>query len=231
MPSLTPEPTFERTSGYTLLEMMFSMVLLTTLLGGIAAAFVTIQSSFDEEVSEAQLQFRSRSAMDRLSHVASRALTSDPTFALLPASNAPTARGLTFRNFLTVDAVGDPIYDDLLRVFLIGDSGGQTPASGVVVAHGPSLDAIGLACAGPDGLLGTADDDLAVEYAAGVPAVELLVPDWLAPQAGRMLEITEEAGANGRLLKITLRTNFLLPDGTFLRSTDLVLEERVALKW
>ena len=226
-----PSQHSDRTAGFTLLEVVFSMVLLTTLLGGIAAAFVSIQTTFDIGVSEAQLQLRSRGAIDRLSHLASRALTSDTTFALLPATSGANARGLTYRNFLAADAAGEPIYDDSLRVYLVGDADGQTPADGVVIARGPSLDAVWLACCGADGSLGTADDDHSVEFVAGTPAVELLVPEWLAPATGRMLEIAKEAGSDGRLLRITLRTNFLQADGTYLRATDLVLEERVALKW
>ena len=48
---------------------------------------------------------------------------------------------------------------------------------------------------------------------------------------GSILSFTPVADSDGRLVTITLRTNLLLPDGRYLRTDDLVLEERVALKW
>lgn len=216
--------------GFTLVELSISAGLLVLLLGSITSSFWVVSAAFDEEVSEADLVFRARSGMDQLVRIASNTVTSDAAYELLPAGGGPDRWGLRHRELLEVKN-GIPDYEDFLVVHLIGPNTGAAPCEGVVVGLGPDLAAIHGAGAGPDGLLGTVDDDVTAEFVAGTPVVRLLIPSTFAPQSGEMLSITDTTSASGRLLTITLRTNLLRPDGTFLRTQDLVLTERVALRF
>ena len=215
--------------GFTLLEVVVSTALLTILLGSVAQAVLSIQDQFDEELLEAQLQHTSRTAMDRLVRTASRALTNDATLEYLGAAGGD-AWGFRFRDFAGADAAGEPVYDDDLQVFLLGDNDNLAPCAGVVLGRAPSLaDVVANGC-GADGVLAT-DDDTNVAVIAGTPASQILVHSRFAPRDGSILSFTPVADSDGRLVTITLRTNLLLPDGRYLRTDDLVLEERVALKW
>ena len=98
-------------------------------------------------------------------------------------------------------------------------------------ARGPDLASVEFWSAGQDGKLGTRDDDTSIEFRSGTPAVETLLTDSFAPANGEMLQFATLPGSNGRMLIITLRANVQRPDGTYLLSSDLVLRERVALRW
>jgi prepilin-type N-terminal cleavage/methylation domain-containing protein len=218
-----------RSGGFTFIEIAIAMALLGLVVAGVTSSFWKVQTAFAEEVTDAEMTFRARGAMDRIVRVTGNAVTSDDAFALLPFSGPPEW-GLRFRELISV-VNGVPIYDDVAVVHIIGPNGGVSPSDGLLIGHGPNLDAIFNAAAGVDGVLGTEDDDVTVEFAPGVPAVELLIPAEFAPEVGSMLTVSDTATTSGRLITITLRTNFLQPNGTYVRSTDFVLEERIALRW
>jgi prepilin-type N-terminal cleavage/methylation domain-containing protein len=219
-----------RRDGFTLIEIVIACALLAVVVGGVTSSFWTVQAAFDEERAEAELLFRSRAAMDRLSRLTSNAVTRDAAFALLPIAAGATPWGLRFREIDSVVA-GNAVYDDLLVVHLIGPNAGGAPCAGVIVGRGPDLGAIWVAGRGADSTLGTADDDVGAELGAGTPAVEILIPQEFAPQIGQMLEFSTAGSPSGRLVTITLRTNFQRPDGTWLLAQDHVFTERVALRW
>ncbi len=219
-----------RRAGFTIIEIVMVVALLGLLAGGVTSSFWTVQTAFGEERSDSELTLRSRSAMDRLAQLVGSAVTSDAAFSLLPLGGGGNEWGLRFRELEDVVAAA-AVYDDVLVVHLIGPNQSIHPAAGVVIGRAPDLDAVWDTGAGADGLLGTTDDDATTGFVAGVPAVEVLLPAEFAPQVGPMLTIVDTASASGRLITITLRTNFLQRNGTFLRSADFVLEERIALRF
>ena len=241
---LPPSPV----AGFSIVEISIGVMLLTFIVGGVTSSFWTVQSAFDEQVAESELQLKSRTAMDRLVGLASTALTTDVEFTLpekkqkqgmatkvngnkklveeLAVVNAsPT---LEFREILGIDN-GEPVYDDVLKYILLGPES-DTPVAGVVIGRGPDAGAVSEAASGKDGVLGTRDDDFA-EFVAGTPAVEVLLPENYTPRSGEMLEFSTVDGTDERLVTITLRVNVQRPDGSWLLENDLVLQERVALRW
>lgn len=216
--------------GFTLIEVVISTALLAILAGALTTSFWTIQEAIGEEQSEADLLFRSRTAMDRIVRLASQAVTSDTAYTLLDPTTGSDQWAMRYRDLLNVTS-GVANYDDVLVVHLLGPDGGVTPCSGIVVGRGPTLNAVYNAGSGADGWLGTLDDDVSASFDGVTPAVELLLPSDYAPQNGRMLTFVPDPASGGRIITVTLRSNFLQNDGTYVRTTDLVLTERVALRW
>jgi hypothetical protein len=252
--TLAPVPTLESRNrplaGFTMVEVMFSAGVLMFVVGGVTSSFWTVGSAFGEQVAETELQLKTRSAMDRLVRLTGSVLTTDETFALVDSvtrtgtvtdfdanydlitrtATLETAPMLTFRETIAVDNKGKPVFDDERTYFLISQDS-ETPTNGIVIGRGPDADSVSLAAAGKDGILGTKDDKINVKYADGTPALEIVLAGDFAPQTGSMLEFTTESGSDHRMITITLRANVQRRDGTFLRDTDLVLQERVALRW
>ncbi|MCA8962831.1 MAG: hypothetical protein KDC38_20045, partial [Planctomycetes bacterium] len=81
---------------------------------------------------------------------------------------------------------------------------------------------------GPDGQLGTIDDNTHHSMGSSVPAVQLLAPSDFAPSTGDMLRF--DLDLTRRTILITLRLNDQLADGTFALAQDLVLQEKVTLR-
>jgi len=232
----------------SIVEVSFGATLLAFIVGGVTSSFWTVQAAFDEQVAEAELQLKTRSAMDRLVRLAGTALTTDEEFALPEQKQKPgqakkvnankklvtedatlnAAASLEFREILAVEN-GEPVYDDELKYLLLGPES-STPVEGVIVGRGPDADSVLDAASGADGILGT-QDDAAAEFVAGTPAVEILLPGDFAPRSGEMLEFSTVDGTDERLVTITLRVNTQRPDGSWLLDDDLVLQERVALRW
>ncbi len=219
-----------RSRGFTLIEVVVAVGLLGLIAGGITTSFYTIQSAVDDEFTEADLLFRSRSAIDRLTRLCSTAVTTDARFALRDPTTGTDPWCLEFRELNSVTA-GVANYDDKLVYHLFGPDGGATPCSGIVIGRGPDMTSIYDAAQGADGWLGTEDDNVTAAFVAGNPAVELLLPSVYAPQTGRMLTFVVDPASAGRMITITLRCNFRRTDGTYLRAADLVLSERVSLRW
>jgi len=219
-----------RRSGFTLIEIVIGCAILALVVGGVTSSFWTVQAAFDEERTEAELLFRSRAAMDRIHRITANSVTTDAAFSLLPVAAGGASWGLRFRQIEDVIA-GVAVYDDVGIVHIIGPNAGGVPCDGVIIGHGPDLNAIWTAGRGADGILGTLDDDVGTEIGAGTPAVELLIPAQYAPQNGPMLEFSTAGSASGRLVTITLRTNFQRPDGSWLLTDDHELIERIALRW
>lgn len=235
-------------AGFSIVEISIGVTLLAFIVGGVTSSFWTVQSAFGEQVAESELQLQARTAMDRLVGLSSTALTTDVEFALPEkrqrAGKAMQVNGnkklveedatvnsspsLEFREILGLDG-GNPVYDDDLKFFLLGPAS-STPVAGVIIGRGPDAGAVSDAAAGTDGVLGTRDDTFA-EFVAGTPAVEVLLSEDFTPRTGEMLEFTTVDGTDERLITITLRVNLQRPDGSWLLESDLVLQERVALRW
>lgn len=216
-----------RERGLTILELTIVMSVATILITGALSTINDLQDSFIENQIISRMQLRSQHALDRLTNVVGQALTSDSQLATLDPSSGVDSSGLRFR-FLTNVVAGNPVYEDTLRVFVLGPSDAPAPCDGVIIGRGPSPEQIHTAAAGADGRLGTLDDDTSVSLGVDVPAVELLLPSTYAPSNGRMLTINQTPGS--RLVTLTLRLNARRPDGTFVLVDDLVLTERVALR-
>lgn len=217
-------------SGFTLIEIVIGCALLALVVGGVTSSFWTVQAAFDEERTEAELLFRSRAGMDRIHRMVSNAVSTDAAFSLLPVAAGGTAWGIRFRQIESVIA-GVANYDDVRVVHIVGPNSGGVPCDGVIIGQGPDLNSIWVAGRGADATLGTMDDDVGAEIGAGTPAVELLIPAEYAPQNGPMLAFSTAGSASGRLITITLRTNFQRPDGSWLLTDDHELIERIALRW
>ncbi len=236
-------------AGFTALEVMFSTTLMIFIVGGVTSSFWTIERGFDEQLTESDLQLKSRTAMDRLVRLTSSALTTDTSFDMMDSTTrsgtktefdtsynlvettttVDSTASLCFRELESVTN-GVAVYDDTKKFYLLGPDA-LTPTEGIVLGRGPDANTVSTFAAGPDGILGTKDDDTKVEFVLGTPAVETILSGDYKPQGGSMLEFTTEAGGDGRMVTITLRANVLRSDGTYLRTNDLVLEERVALRW
>lgn len=243
--------------GYSLIEVVIVLSIFTLVIGGVTSSFWTVQASFDEQVVEADLQRTVRSAMDRITHLTKGALTSDTAYGPLDTTvttasaklmtavksttgtesyelieqdtTAVVAHSMRFRDVLDI-VNGNPVYDDVGQYFFLAP-GGPVPCDGVVLGRGPDAGSVAQYAAGPDGRLGTTDDDTAVEFVNGIPAVEMLLPAEYAPRSGTPLTFTIDPQSEGRLIMVTMRVNARRPDGSFLHEQDLVLRERVALRW
>jgi hypothetical protein len=247
-PTAARRPPTSRIAGMSIVEVSFGATLLAFIVGGVTSSFWTVQAAFDEQVVEADLELKSRAAMDRLVRLASTALTTDVEFSLPEKKQKPgrakvvnnnkkvveedvtvnSSPSLEFREILGL-ANGEPVYDDELKYLLLGPES-VTPVQGVIIGRGPDPDSVTQAASGSDGILGTHDDEFA-EFVAGTPAVEVLLPGDFTPRDGEMLEFTTVDGTDERLVTITLRVNLQRPDGSWLLESDLVLQERVALRW
>ena len=208
--------------GLAVLGVMFSSIVMATL---------GVQTAFVESQLMSQLNLRAQIALDRIVELASQALTTDAQFAPLKPATGIGSHCLRFRLVQAIDpSTGGVIYNDAAIVYLYGPDTGTDPNRGLIIGRGPSLTAIHGAAAGADGLLGTADDITSATFASDALAVELLVPDVYAPQAGDMFAVTVSPAPVGRLLTFTLRMNARGRDGGFVLPTDLVLTQRVALR-
>lgn len=217
-----------RDSGLTLLELALTTGMVGVFLSGVFSATFGVQKAFlqGEELSE--LALRARNAMERVVAVSGQAVTGDALYSALRPSTGVDSHCLRFRLIQSIDtATGQPIYDDNLRVYIYGPDSGTNPCQGLIIGRGTDLAAIHSAAAGPDGFLGTRDDNTAA-VSSGIPAVELLIPADHAPRTGDMF--TVNSSPTGRLLTFTLRLNARGADGNLILPNDLVLTERVALR-
>lgn len=213
----------------SLLELMAAVGLLGVFLAGILGTLAGTQSTFLENRSIWVVQVRAQKALDRIVSVARQAVTEDADFSFLKPSTGVNSHGLQFRLLDFIDGGGQPVYDDTLRVFIYGPDSGESPSKGLIIGRGPDLATIHATGGGPDGFLGTRDDNTTAAISGGVPAVELLVPSIYAPRTGEMFTINFDPGSDGRLITFTLRLNVKHRDRGFVIPDDLVLTERVAL--
>lgn len=211
----------------TILELTIVISIATVVITGVLSTINSVQDSFLENQIMSRLTLRSQHALDRLTSLCGQALTSDSQLSALDPTTGVDSAGLRFR-LLTNVVAGNPVYEDNLRVFILGPSGAPAPCDGVIIGRGPSPEQIHTVAAGTDARLGTVDDDTSVSLGTDIPAVELLLPSTYAPSTGNMLTITMLPGT--RLVTLTLRLNARRPDGTFVLVDDLVLTERVALR-
>jgi prepilin-type N-terminal cleavage/methylation domain-containing protein len=223
MPS--PSVSSRRTRGFTVLELVITLALLSIFLFGILATVTGLQSTFVENEVVADMHLRAERAMDRIVEMAGGALTNDPQFAPLKPTSGVDSHCLRFSFITSVDSVtATPVYSSNL-VYIYGPDTGANPSRGLIIGRGPSLDAIWSQARGADGFLGTTDDDTST-LVSGDPYVELLIPSNYAPQTGDMFQVD----VSGRLLTVTLRLNAVGRAGTFILPNDLVMTERVALR-
>jgi prepilin-type N-terminal cleavage/methylation domain-containing protein len=219
-------------SGFSLVEVVTAMSILAMVLGSIFFATTGMQNLFIESQNLSQLSLRAQNAMDRVVEMASQAVTGDAMFSPLRPSTGVDSHCLRFRLMQSIDAAtGNPIYDDISRVYVYGpDAGGPEPCSGLIIGRGSTLGEIYANAKGPDGTLGTSDDNTSVSTATGIPFDELLIPSSLAPSTGQMFTVNVSPAPIGRLVTFTLRINMLATNGNFVLPNDLVLTERVALR-
>ncbi len=221
----------DRQRGFSLIEVSVSLAVLGVFIGGAVSAMIWSQRAFVENQIASVLSMRAQRAMERIVRLGSQALTSDAGYSPLKATSGVNSHAVRFRLLASIDAVtGEATYDDNARVYIYGPDGGDNPNAGIIVGRGPSLDAIHAAASGPDGTLGTIDDNTQVSIAGGVPAVELLVPAEFRPRSGEMFTLSVTPAPTGRLLSVTLRLNAMGPDGDFVFDDDVVLTERISLR-
>ncbi len=217
-------------SGMTLVEIMITAGTLMVLMLATVTALIGSQNAFVQSQTMSLLQLRSQIAMDRIVALASQAVTGDAEFSTLKPNTGVDSHALRFRLIDSINPVsGIPVYDDALKVYIHGPDSGTNPCAGLIVGRGPSLPDIYTIGAGADGLLGTVDDSTAA-ISAGIPAVELLIPNTFAPQTGDMLQIDVTPAPTGRHLTFTLRLNAREADGDFVLANDLVVTTSVALR-
>lgn len=216
-----------RQAGLTLVEAVFSLAILSMLIAGAGTAMTGLQGAFNEGQSRSQMIHRGQRAMERMVSLVSQAVTVDPEFAGFDSSGVNQFRGLRFRMLDSV-VTGSLVYDDVAVVFVYGPTASSPRCDGVIIGRGTSITSVSNAGAGPDGILGTTDDDTRASVAAGFPAVELLVPSTFSPSTGSML--TFEVDTVRRGVTITLRLNVRDGDGQFIFANDSVIQERVSLR-
>ncbi len=220
-----------RGSGFSLIELVTAFSIFVMVLGSILTATTGTQDLFVEHQILSQLELEAEAALDRIVQLTRQALTADPQFSPLKPNTGVSSHCLRFRLIQYIDtATGNPVYDDDARVYVLGPDAGAEPCGGVIIGRGPSLSAIHSAGMGPDGVLGTSDDDTTTSLAGGLPAVELVLPSTFAPRTGEMFTITVTPAPAGRLITFNLRLNRLGANGTFIFPNDLVMTERVALR-
>ncbi len=220
-----------RLRGLTLLESVISLSVLGVFTATAVTALISTQRAMAQSQMTSVLALRAQKALERIVDLASQAVTSDLAYTPLKPATGVDSHALRFRLVQSVDVVtGEPVFDDVGRVYVYGSDSGSNPSSGILIGRGPTLDSIHAAAAGSDGLLGTTDDDTRVVLSSGVPAVELLVPSDFAPRVGAMLSIDVTPPPTGRLIELTIRLNARGVDGVFLLEDDIVLTERVALR-
>ncbi len=217
-------------SGLTLIEVTITAGTLTILMLSSLTAVLTSQDAVIQNQTISQLQARGQMAMDRIVELSSRAVTGDEQFSPLKPTTGVNSHGLRFREIDSIDGVsGEPVYNDDLRVYVYGPDNGTNPCDGLIIGHGPTLADIYTSGSGPDGRLGTVDDN-AAPISGGVPAVELLIPDTFAPRTGEMFTVNVTPAPIGRFLTYTLRLNARGSDGDFVRWNDLVITTSVSLR-
>ncbi len=221
----------QRPSGMTLIEVVIVLGALAVFMTGVLMALLGSQRAFAQNQVVSILQIRAQNAMERIIAVSRQAITQDTEYELFKPPTGINSHGLRFRLIQSVDAItGQAVYDDVFRVFIYGPDPGDYHSQGVVVGRGPDLATIHATGCGPDGFLGTSDDDTSTPASAGgPPAVELLIPSTYAPQTGEMFTINAIPAPDGRLLVITLRLNARELDGSYVLPNDLTITERVAL--
>lgn len=220
----------ERLAGFTLVEVMATLGVLGLLMTGIVSAVLGIQRSFVQNQVVSDLNLRAQRAMDRVAAMVSQAITADVEYGPLRPTTGVNSHLLRFRLIQSVDTTtGLAVYEDTLKVYVYGPDTGTEPCQGLVIGRGPDLATIHSSCSGPDGLLGTSDDDTSVTM-SGTPMVTLLLTDRYAPETGDMFTINVDTSSSMRLVTLTLRLNARGSDGGFLLPADLVLTERVALR-
>jgi len=217
-------------SGLTLVEVVATVSIMSVVVGSIAMAMLGTQNVFLQSQLVSRMNLRAQIAMDSIVDMASQALTADPDFSPLKTTSGVNSRCLRFRLFQSIDALGQPVYDNQLKVFIYGPSAGANPSGGLIIGRGPDLATIHAAGKGADNLLGTADDNTSAIISGGIPAVQLLVPSTFTPRTGTMFTINVAPAPIGRLLTFTLRLNAQARDGSFILENDLVLTEQVALR-
>lgn len=198
---------------------IFAAILLSGTVGATRA--------FDGAQTAADVRVQAVAAMARIVATARQAVGLDDTWPPC-ASRGATAAGLRFRPLRAVSAGGQPVYDDRSAVWIRGPDPTPPAVAGLIIGRGPTLEDIHGAAAGPDGVLGTADDDEAASLDGDTPAVEVVLPSSYAPRGGAMLDV--QVCEDRRLLTVTLRVNARHPDGGYLLEEDLVMSERVALR-
>lgn len=218
-------------SGLSLLELVVTVGILTLVVGSIATAMTGTQSVFLESQLISRLHMRARRAMDRIVSLSSQAMTTDSRFTPQKSNTGVNSHCLRFRLMQSIDPVtGDAVYDDLDRIFIYGPHGGGQPNRGIIIGRGRTLGQIYRRGRGPDGFLGTTDDNTRATITPGFPAVELLIPATFAPSSGDMFRVNVTPAPIGRLLTFTLRINARGTDGNFILPTDFTLVQRVALR-
>jgi hypothetical protein len=217
-----------RSAGFSLLELAVVGGLVSVFMTAVCFSVFALQRSFEEEQTMSSLVVRGQHAMERLATVANQAITRDADFEIFYAHTTDAYAVMRFR---LIDSLvgGVAVYDDQAKVYICGDKGDPEPCQGLIIGRGPDLATIASLGSGPDGILGTVDDDVRASYTAGIPAVELLLPSTFAPRSGTMLTITPDLG-NGLLVKFTLRMNARSRDGSYILDNDLVLTQNVALR-
>ena len=220
-----------RLSGLSLVDVVVGLGVFVIFLVTVTA-ITGSQRAFLQSRMSAELRLRAQNAMERVVRMTTQAITSDSQYSPLKSNTGVNSHCLRFRLLQFVDPVsGAATFDDALKVFIYGPhSTGAHPNSGLIVGRGQGLTAIFNAGNGPDGLLGTADDNTTVVLSGDVPAVELLIPSDYAPQTGDMFTVNISPAPTGRLITYTIRVNAAEPDGTFVLDQDLVLTERVSLR-
>ena len=218
----------KRTRGITALEVMVVITLVTVLAVSTSAGVFGLLRAFNEEQIVSVLFLEAERAMDRITSVAAQGVSTDPDFGFFVPTGTSGFSVMRFRLISSLSG-GVAVYDDELPIYIMGRKGAPYPCEGVIIGRGPDLATIHGLAAGPDGILGTRDDNLAASHARGVPAAELLVPAKFAPRAGAPL-LFEPDPADPLLLRVTLRLNAKENGQHFILPNDIVLTRRIALK-
>ncbi|MBN1443151.1 MAG: prepilin-type N-terminal cleavage/methylation domain-containing protein [Planctomycetes bacterium] len=217
-------------AGFTLLEFVLAISVLSILAAGTVSVLSGVQEAFIENQILCQLRLRAQNAMERITALASLAVTDDPEFSPLKDSSGVASHALRFQLLTGVDASGLPIYDTALKVYIHGPDNSTEPCAGIIIGRGPTLTDVYNTGKGLDNVLGTIDDNTSSGFTAGVPAVELLITSQFAPQSGAMFTVDVSPAPIGRLLTFTIRLNARDREGNVVLPQDFVMSERVALR-
>lgn len=217
-------------SGFTLLEFVLALSVLSILLAGTISVLSGVQDAFIENQILSQLRLRAQNAMERITSLTSQAITEDPQFSPLKDTTGVGSHALRFQMMNGVDSSGLPVYDTNLVVYIHGPDNSTEPCAGIIIGRGPSLSDIYNTGKGTDNVLGTLDDDTTSGFATGIPAVELLISSQYAPQTGEMFTVDVSPAPIGRLITFTIRLNAQDREGNFVLDQDFSMSERVALR-
>ena len=218
----------DRRAGFTMIECVVALGLVSVVLGGLVYAVQGSQRAYLENELASRVAQKGEHAMDRIVRMASQALSVDSEFSPLFPATGINSHCLRFR---VIDSIvgGNPVYDDDLKVFIWGADAGPPACQGLIIGRGPDVDEVHDTGAGGDDILGTVDDDTQTALFDGVPADELLLTNDMAPSSGTMLTINVSPAPVGKLLTFTLRLNARRRGGGFVFNNDVVITERVAL--